>query len=186
MKLHRAAIRYAKALMQLAIERNELDAVNADMLSVHKAVKESKDLANLMMSEVVQEPKKATIYKALFGEKVSELTLNFILLLAKNHRSSIIPSVLNAYEEQYKSYKNIHTVNIVSAAKMDEAVKNDLVKILQEKAPGSTVEINETINEELIGGFVIRTKDHQIDASVANRLKGIKRDLINTTYTSKL
>lgn len=186
MKLHRAAIRYAKALMQFAIERNELEVVNADIVHLQAAVKGSKELATLMMSEVVQEPKKANIYKALFEGKVSEVTLNFMLLIAKNHRSAIIPSVLNAFEEQYRAFKNIHTVNIVSASKMDEAVKNDLVKILQEKAPGSTVEINETINEDLIGGFVIRTKDHQIDASVANRLKGIKRDLINTTYTSKL
>jgi F-type H+-transporting ATPase subunit delta len=186
MKLHRAAIRYAKALMQLSIERNDLEVVNTDIVYVKSAVEASKELATLMMSEVVQEPKKANIYKALFEGKISELTLNFMLLLAKNHRSAIIPSVLKAFEEQYKSHKNIHTVNITAASKMDEAVKSDLVKILQEKAPGSTVEINETINEDLIGGFVIRTKDHQIDASVANRLKGMKRDLINTTYTSKL
>jgi F-type H+-transporting ATPase subunit delta len=186
MKSHRAAIRYAKALMQFAIERNELDVVQADIVALQTAVNESKELANLMMSEVVQEPKKAAIYKVVFDGKVSEVTLNFMLLLAKNHRSAIIPSVLNAFEEQYKAHKNIHSLNIVSAGKLDEQVKSDLIKILQEKAPGSTVELSESINEDLIGGFIIRSKDHQIDASVATRLKNMKRDLINTTYTSKL
>ena len=69
---------------------------------------------------------------------------------------------------------------------MDEELKNELVSFLKAQSENASVEIDEVIDESLIGGFILRTDDHQIDASVSNRLKNMKRELYNTTYTSKL
>lgn len=186
MKLNKAAIRYAKALLTFAIERKELDTVNADVVALQNVLSESKELAAMMNSAVIQEDKKVAIYKEIFADKISATTLNFMILLAKNSRSSIIPHILNAFERQYKAHNKIVTVNITTANKMDEGLKNDLVAFLKKDSPESTIEINEEINSDLIGGFIFRTDTHQIDASVANRLKTLRRDLYNTTYTSKL
>lgn len=186
MKLNKASKRYAKALLTFAIERKELDTVNADVVSLQKAVKGSSELAIMMNSAVIQESKKVEIYKTLFADKISATTLNFVLLIAKNSRSSHIPHILDAFETQYKAHKNIVSVSITTASKMDDELKNDLVAFLKKDSPESTIEINEEINTDLIGGFIFRTDTHQIDASVANRLKTLKRELYNTTYTSKL
>ncbi|MGB0392131.1 MAG: ATP synthase F1 subunit delta [Salibacteraceae bacterium] len=186
MKLNKASIRYAKALLTFAIERKELDTVHADVMALQAAVKGSKELELMMNSAVIQEGKKVAIYKSLFADKISATTLNFVLLIAKNSRSAHIPHILNAFETQYKAYKKIVPVNITTASKMDEELKNDLVAFLKKESPESTIEINEVIDTDLIGGFIFRTDTHQIDASVANRLKTLKRDLHNTTYTSKL
>ena len=186
MKLNKASIRYAKALLTFALERKELDTVNADVNSVKAAIKGSDELAQMMNSAVIQESKKVEIYKAIFADKISATTLNFMILIAKNSRSSILPHILDAFETQYKAHKKIVTVNITTASKMDDELKNDLVSFLKKDSPESTIEINEEINTDLIGGFIFRTDTHQIDASVANRLKTLKRELHNTTYTSKL
>ena len=186
MKLNKAAIRYAKALLTFAIERKELDTVNADVLALQEAVKGSQELALMMNSSVIQEGKKVDIYKALFADKISATTLNFMILIAKNSRSSFLPHILDAFQTQYKAHKNIVTVDITTASAMDEELKNELVAFLKKEAPETTIEINEEINKDLIGGFIFRTATHQIDASVANRLKTLRRDLNNTTYTSKL
>ncbi len=186
MKLNRASIRYAKALLQFAVERKELDTVHADIMALQTAVKGSKELAMMMNSAVVQESKKVEMYKSMFADKISATTLNFMLLIAKNSRSAVIPHILNAFETQYKAYKNIVTVSITTATKMDVSLKNDLVAYLKKDNPEATIEVIEEINEDLIGGFIFRTDTHQIDASVANRLKTLKRELNNTTYTSKL
>lgn len=186
MKLNRASKRYAKALLEFAVERKELDTVKADVDALQKAMKESNELAAMMNSAVIQEVKKVAVIKAVFADKISATTLNFMILIAKNSRSSYIPHILNAFNSQYKAYKNIIPVSILTASKMDEELKNELVGFLKHERPDVTIEINEEINKDLIGGFIFRTDTHQIDASVANRLKTLKRELNNTTYTSKL
>jgi F-type H+-transporting ATPase subunit delta len=183
---NRAAKRYAKALLTFAIERNELDTVIADVKAMRFACKESKELTVMMNSAVIQESKKVVIYKKMFADHISATTLNFMILIAKNSRSSIIPHIFSAFESQYKEYQNIVSVNITTARKMGETLKSELVAFLKKDNPGASIEINEEINTDLIGGFIFRTDTHQIDASVSNRLKALKRDLYNTTYTSKL
>lgn len=186
MKLSKSATRYAKALLTFAVERNELDTVNADIEAIHIAIKGSTELATMMKSAVIQEQQKVVIYKKIFADKVSPTTLKFMILIAKNSRSSILPHIISAFEKQYKAYKKIVSVNISTARKMDEGLKQELVAFLSKDNPGTTIEITENIKEDLIGGFILRTDTHQIDASVSNRLKALKRDLYNTTYTSKL
>ena len=186
MKLSKSATRYAKALLTFAVERNELDTVNADIKAIQTAITGSKELATMMSSAVIQEEQKVAIYKKIFADKVSATTLKFMILIAKNSRSSILPHIINAFEKQYKTYMKIVPVNISTARKMDEGLKQELVSFLSKDNPGTTIEITENIKEDLIGGFIFRTDTHQIDASVSNRLKALKRDLYNTTYTSKL
>lgn len=183
---NKAAKRYAKALLTFAIERNELDTVIADVKTMRRACKESKELMVMMNSAVIQESKKVVIYKKMFADYISATTLNFMILIAKNSRSSIIPHIFSAFESQYKEYQNIVSVNIATASKMGEGLKADLISFLKKDNHGATIEINEEINTDLIGGFVFRTDTHQIDASVSTRLNTLKRDLYNTTYTSKL
>jgi F-type H+-transporting ATPase subunit delta len=186
MKLNKAAKRYAKALLTFAIERKELDTVYADIIALKSAIEGSKELAIMMNSAVIQEDKKVAIYKSVFADKISATTLNFMILIAKNSRSSVIPQIINDFEKQYQAYKNIISVNITTASKLNDSLKSEIVAFLKKDSPNSTIEINEEINSDLIGGFIFRTDTHQIDASVSNRLKALKRDLFNTTYTSKL
>jgi len=183
---NKAAKRYAKALLTFAIERKELDTVYTDVMALKTAIEGSKELAIMMNSAVIQEVKKVAIYKSVFADKISATTLNFMILIAKNSRSSVIPHIINDFEKQYKAYKKIVSVNITTASKMNDTLKTDLVAFLKKDSPDSTIEINEEINTDLIGGFIFRTDTHQIDASVSNRLKTLKRDLYNTTFTSKL
>tara|TARA_R110002050_G_scaffold245367_1_gene382978 strand:- start:44362 stop:44919 length:558 start_codon:yes stop_codon:yes gene_type:complete len=183
---NKAAKRYAKALLTFAIERKELDTVYTDVMTLKSAMEGSKELAIMMNSAVIQEEKKVAIYKSVFADHISATTLNFMILIAKNSRSSVIPHIISDFDRQYKAFKKIVPVNITTAAKMSDTLKAELVAFLKKDSPDSTIEINEKINKDLIGGFVFRTDTHQIDASVSNRLKTLKRDLYNTTYTSKL
>lgn len=186
MVLDRAAKRYAKALLSFAKERDEVEVVMNDVHAITNALVESKEMAIMMKSAVIPEELKIRAYKAMFADKVSPITLNFLLVIAKNSRSAIIPHILFSFDLAYKELMNIMPVNITTASKMDESLKADLINYLKKSAPEATIEISEKINEDLIGGFIFKTDTHQIDASVATRLKSLKRDLYNTTYTSKL
>lgn len=186
MNLNKAAKRYAKALLTFAIERDELEVIRKDIQNLQGVLDASRELKAVMSSAVIQEEQKIAIYQKAFDGKISAVTLNFMILIAKNSRSSIIPHILIAFEQQYKAIQNIVTVNITTATKMNDELKASLIAYLQQLSPESTIDIQEEIDPELIGGFIFRTDTHQIDASVANRLKSLQRDLHNTTYISKL
>lgn len=186
MKQNKASMRYAKALLNFAIESNELDKVSSDVFALMSVLKESNEFALMVKSAVIQEEKKISIFKVLFNDKLSEITLNFLMLIAKNSRSSLIPNILDSFKVQYQQYKNIVTVEITTASKLDETSKLKLASILERDGSGCTVEIEEKINKDLIGGFIFRTDTHQIDASISNKLKSLRRALNNRSYTIKL
>ncbi len=86
MNLNKASKRYAKALLALALEQNKLEEVKSDIELLTETLAASRDFRVLVKSQVVQEEKKAVIYKKLLGDKISDLTLRFFLLVAKNHK----------------------------------------------------------------------------------------------------
>lgn len=133
MQLNQTSIRYAKALLHFAIQNNALDTVHSDVLTLQSAIKGSPDLALCIKSAAIQEGKKIRIYKMLFEGKISNITLNFFLLIAKKSRSKLIPFILNAFIVQYKAYKNIVSVDITTAVIIDESIHNQLADILKKR-----------------------------------------------------
>lgn len=185
MNLNKASKRYAKALLALALEQNVLSEVKADIDLLTQTLDSSRDFRVLVNSQVVQEDKKATIYKKLLGGKISDLSLKFFLLVAKNHRSTIIPFICSSFTEVYKKHMKIFPVSIISAHKLDEDIKQRLIELLK-KGDVNEVELNEQIDESLIGGFIIKSEDRQIDASVAHQLTELKREIRQSGIATNL
>jgi F-type H+-transporting ATPase subunit delta len=186
MQLNRAASRYAKSLLDLAIEQNKLEDVQAGVLTVQGALAESKDLELLVSSQVVQEDKMAKALQAVFAGKIDELLMNFILLVAKNNRSTIIPDILTAFELKYKVYKKVLVVELKSAVKLADKQKEEIKKLLLKGDDFKDVELQEVIDPSLIGGFIISTGEKQYDASIATKLRELKANFSTAHFESKL
>ncbi len=185
MNLNKAASRYGKALLSFAIEQNQLETVKKDIDVWLKLLNDSREFRAFVDSQVIQEEKKVVIYKKLFEGMISELTLKFFILVAKNHRSTIIPFICEAFVREYKDYKKIFTIQVTSAVPLDEKIKDEMVKLLL-TGEANEIEIIEKVDPSLIGGFILRTTDAQLDASVATKLAELKRDLHHSAYTSKI
>ena len=175
MKGTKAASRYAKSLLELAIERNNLDKVAADMAYLAKVSKEEKDFAVLLGSPVVKSDKKIAIFGEIFGQ-FDELTMRFIELITKNRRENILAEIAHSFEAQLKEYKGIVPVTLVSAVALDKATKDAILSKVQHSVKG-TLEVTEVIDAELIGGFIVRMGDKQIDASIASQFSNLKQSL---------
>lgn len=175
MKGTKAASRYAKALLELAIENNQVDVVLDDMKYLSVVAKEYRDFQLLVKSPVINSDKKIQIFNELFGE-FQQISRMFIELITKKGREVFLLEIADSFEVQVNKYKGITPLTITSAVPLSEASKNKILSKVQGIASG-TLEITEKIDPTLIGGFIVRTDDKQIDASVVSQLDNLKQRL---------
>lgn len=174
MKDSKTASRYAKALLSLANESGKLEEVFADMQSLSATVSDSTDLQSLINNPVIKEEEKLKVFTALFGGKFNEVSMNLIHLLVGNKRETLMNETAEQFIGIYKASKNIVTAEFTSATKLDEIQKKNILSLLKHDGEVETIE---KIDESLIGGFVVRVGDKQIDASIATKFKQLRKEI---------
>lgn len=178
MKGVRAAIRYAKALMQLAQENSSLDAVMADVKMIHNLIETSDDLRMLLSSPLIKSDKKASILNTIFSGKVNELTLNFIQLVVEHHREGSLGVIAQEFVSIYNEKNNIATVSLTTATALDIDSRDLVLKTIKEKYNFSQIQLIESVDADLLGGMVMRIGDKQLDASIRGQLSKIENELV--------
>ncbi len=183
----RLAGRYAKSLMDLAIEKNELESSYNDMLLLQNIFRNNREFVTVMRSPVILPDKKQEIFKAVAqGGRISQLTTLFYQLLVRKSREASFPEIVNAFIDQYKLHKNIHTVKLTTAKPVSEEVKQEIIRKVQGQNPLKNIELKTEVKEDLIGGFVLEMGDLLVDASIAYDLKEIKKQFLNNDFIYKI
>lgn len=181
----RLASRYAKSLVDLAVEQNQLESVQQDMLVLQQLFKGNRDVVTLLKSPIIKADKKQKILAAVLEGKVSPLTTSFINLLITKGRESYLPEMLFAYLQEYDVIKKINKVKITSAVPLDDATLAQIKKQV-EAGSDASIELETAVNEALIGGFVLETGDKLVDASVLRDLKDIKKQFEKNIYVPNI
>ncbi|HRH59480.1 MAG TPA: ATP synthase F1 subunit delta [Chitinophagaceae bacterium] len=178
--------RYAKALMDLAVEKNQLDAVNNDISLLKSSA--TKELNAVLSSPVIKEEKKSQIFNQIYKDKISNLTLLFFDLIFKKSREYAIADILNSFEEQYRKTKGIVVLNLTTAVEISDAEKEKLRNRFQQlpKFANKSVSISSKVDPKIIGGFVARLDDTLYDASIKHDLEFIGRNFIENMYVQKI
>ena len=135
----------------------------------------SRDFELLITSPIVKADKKISIFHAIF-DQFEDITMMFIKLITKNSREYLLPAIAKEFEAQVKSHKGIVPMTLTSVKSLDGNTKEIIMNRLQGIIEG-TPELTEKIDESLIGGFVVRMGDMQIDASVSSQLSNLKQRL---------
>ena len=182
----RLAARYAKSLIDLAIEKGQLEEVYADMQWLHAVCKSNPDFVNLLRSPVITSDKKQKIITAVTDGKVGQLTKLFNQLLISKNRESFLPEVISAFISQYKIHKKIHIVKLTTAVPVGEAEKNAIIAQMRKTADMENIELETLVDEKIIGGFVLQTGDKLIDASISYDLTMIARQFENNDFIYKV
>ncbi|MDP4148418.1 MAG: ATP synthase F1 subunit delta [Bacteroidota bacterium] len=182
----RLAGRYAKSLIDLSIEKDQLEAVYRDMLFLQAACRGSKELVKLLKSPVIKADKKGRILDALTDGKISVITATFNKLLLNKGRESFLPEIISAFIDQYKEYKGIHTVNLTTAIPVSEELKQSIMDKIRADSNLKNIELNTAVEENLIGGFILEIGDKLLDASIAFDLNNIKKQFRNNDFIYKI
>jgi F-type H+-transporting ATPase subunit delta len=180
-----AASRYAKALIDLAVDIKQLEEVRKDMLLVNEVCTNNREFVVLLQSPVVKTDKKLAIFNSVFEGKVSKTTISFLTLLANKRREAMLFEVAQDFENQYKIHKNITTAIVESAVSLDDKSKKQILDIVKASVTGE-VDLVEKVNPSLIGGFVLKINDTQVDQSVKRKLSDLKKGLSDNTYIPNL
>ena len=175
MKSTKAAPRYAKALLELAVENGKLEKVAEDMRYLAKVSRENYDFQLLLNSPVVKTDKKVSIFRELFGD-FEKVTTMFIELITKNRREYMLDEIAESFELQVKAHNGIVPVTLISAVPLNSTTRETIMKKIKASVKGE-LEVKEIIDESLIGGFIVRMDDKQIDASVSSQFSNLKQRL---------
>ena len=181
----RAAIRYAKAVLSFALEQNKEVEVNNDMVLVATTINESKDLQLLLNSPILKSDLKKATLKEVFTSKISSLSIGLIDLLVDNKRLAILEDIAKKYTVLFDKLKGIEVAKVTTAIPLTEALNKQVLRKVKE-ITGKDATIENNINPDIIGGFILRIGDVQYDASVANKLQVLKRQFEDESFESKL
>lgn len=182
----RLAGRYAKSLLDLAIEQKQIDAVYADMKFLLSVTDTNPDFVSILKSPVIASDKKIKIIESITTGRVSELTSLFIRLLMRKTRESNLPQIVKAFIEQYNVINNIHPVKITTAVAMSNELRSAVIEKIKTNPQLQNIELEEIVKEELIGGFKLEIGDTLVDASISRDLHDVKKQFLSNEYIHRL
>jgi F-type H+-transporting ATPase subunit delta len=165
----RVAARYAIALMDLGEELKMLDQIAEDLRDIEQTVRDSRELAVLLMSPVVNPGQKLNILTEIFGKRCSELTMKFITLLVRKGRAEYLIATAQEFLRMLDVKNNVIHARIESAVKLSEEEERQLIAKL-ERMTGKQIRSEFFLDPLLRGGFVARMGDEMIDASLKHQL----------------
>ncbi len=172
----RASHRYAKALLELAIEQGVLEQVNEDMASLVKVCNENREFELMLKSPIVPHYKKLSILEAVFKGKIHSISFSMFEIITQKNREAILKDIAISFGDLFNIHHNIQVAELITTFEIDEQTRNKFKKIVEETT-GKKVDLREKIDRSLIGGYVLKIADQQIDESVKNKLRKIKMDL---------
>lgn len=178
------AKRYAKSLLILAKEMSVLNEVNADMKLFASVCAENRELPLLFRNPIVPSDKKLGILKALFAAKMNKISMSFFEIVTQKGREKYLFDISKSYTEQYKVLNGIRTAEIISASGLDDTLRAKVYEMLRD-SNNSEVELQEKIDKDLIGGFIIRIGDKQYDASISSDLRKLARQFSSNPYIAR-
>jgi F-type H+-transporting ATPase subunit delta len=181
----RIASRYAKSLLDLCIEKGQLDAAKADMMLLKGIMDDSRDLRMMLSSPVVKADKKVDILHKLFDGKLSAISMGFITLLTRKGREGYLPEIVSSFLNQLRKHQGITVAEVTSAVALDADSRAKMHESAT-KLAGGQVDLVEKVDASLIGGFILKVGDKQIDSAIANRIKALKREFAENPYIAEI
>ncbi|WP_461451126.1 ATP synthase F1 subunit delta [Mucilaginibacter sp.] len=169
------AIRYAKSIIDLAIEQKALEQVNNDMEFFIRTIKANSELNAVLVNPIIYHDKKINILEAIFNGKVSPVTMAFFKLMVNKNRAEVLYPAALEFVNQYDVINNIVKATVVSATELSEANKKTIIADVQASTKG-TVILTTKVDPALIGGFILTVGDMQVDTSISSSLTKLKKE----------
>ncbi|MFN5937532.1 MAG: ATP synthase F1 subunit delta [Sphingobacteriales bacterium] len=186
MRQPKVASRYAKALFDLAVETGALEKVKDDINTIAAAA--VGDLNTVMVSPVIRGDQKEKIFAAIFGDKVSPLTISFFNLVFKKGREVAIREIMEAYMDLYRAHHHIQKVEITTATPVEPQVHQQILDSMR-KVEGyeqAKFDVSPKVDPSIVGGFVLQVGDNLFDASIRHDLQTIKKQFIENMYVQNI
>lgn len=176
MNQSKISVRYAKALLNFAIDKNICDRVREDMYLVYEICRQNKNFIDMLESPVIRTSDKRKVFVETFSTSFHKVSIDFLNLILTNNREVYIETIARNFLDQYREYKGIKNALFRSVVPLDKETSKRIKKLLEGKYKCKII-LEEKVEKDLIGGFTLRVEDQQIDASIVTQLEKIKKEL---------
>ena len=171
-----SAIRYAKAVFQLAVERDELENWLEDLTQLADSI------TNLEFIEILSAPRvsssqKERIIRESLGSTVGPLSLNLMFLLTSRGALHALPEIADKYQEMLDAHRGIERAEVVTALPLSEAQRDSVSEMLT-RTSGKDIRLSARVDPDILGGMVIRIGDKVMDGSARTRHQSMRREMV--------
>ena len=185
MKDARPALRYAKALLNLAKDSGAEAEVNENMQDIATTIAENSELETMLKSPVIKAADKKKVLNAVFTSKVHNISLGLFNLLEENKRMVMLESIAKQYTIIYDYLKSMQVAKVTTAVPLTKALEEKvLAKIVE--LTGNKASIENIVDPTVIGGFILRVGDVQYDASISNHFNELRREFDDSHYIPQI
>lgn len=177
MSVFKVASRYAKSIIDLAQEKGTLEQVKTEMEEVARVIKSNSELQAVLANPIINNDKKQNILKALFEGKVSLDVTTFFNIMVRKGRGGLVYATALEFIREYNEIKGIVKAEVISAQALSEANIQLLGNTIAQQINANVILTNK-VDSSLIGGFIVKVGDRQIDESIAGKLNKLERHFI--------
>lgn len=176
----RLAKRYASALFELAEAGKQIDGVTSDFDSLDTMINGSEDLRRFMASPIISNTEQSEALSVIVKKaRFSDLTNNFIAVIANNRRLYILPAIIAAFKVILSQHRGEVTAEVIVASELSKKQLTTLGDSLK-RAIGSKVTISASVDHELLGGLVVKVGSRMVDSSLRTKLQQLQLAMIGT------
>ncbi|SEM98350.1 ATP synthase F1 subcomplex delta subunit [bacterium A37T11] len=172
----KVASRYAKSLIDLALEQNALEDVKRDIEQFVAVAKANTELQAVLKNPIIKQDKKRNILQALFGATIHPAISAFFTIMVRKGRAGILYATAQEFIREYNEVKNIVKAHVTSAETLSDVSKKAIAALVKQYTGGEVI-IESSVKPDLIGGFVLTVGDRQVDASISGRLNKLEKAL---------
>ena len=176
--MSRVAIRYSKALFELALEQNLIGEVRVDLEMIQDVCTKYPDFQQSLTNPLIEEKVKSKILKELFEPKVNPLTFKFLQLLSKKRRSGFLLEMIDKYIYRVLEHQGILSCLLISSGPV-EAEQTEAIKSRIEALTDKSVIFTSQIDNSVMGGFIVKIKDTVVDLSIKTQLEKMRTKLVH-------
>lgn len=179
MNENKISVRYAKSLFALGKETDALLVLKQDIELLYQCIREIPELKVVIHSPVIRSLEKIKLFDEMFRAAFNPVTLTFIRLVLDKRREEYLAGISRYFLTLMKTEQGIQAADVVTATPLSENLRQSILNLITRKFKAQ-VELNESVDPALIGGFILRVGDQQIDASITSKLRKIKQELIQS------
>lgn len=176
MNASKISVRYAKALFEVAVESNSINNVYSELILLADIIKDNKEFYDFFCSPNITISKKKEFINKILSKHFSKTTIKFLFKIIENKRENLLPDIIRNFQKLYNEYNNIIEVNLITAHSISQSTEEEIIKYLQNRL-NKKVKLKKTIDEKIIGGFIIQIDDKEYNATISEQLNKIKEKL---------
>ncbi|KFF01559.1 ATP synthase F1 subunit delta [Chryseobacterium luteum] len=171
----KVAKRYAQGLLDFTNETGQTAAVFSEMKDVKKIMSQSADLNKFFLTPYIDAKKKIEVADQIFKD-FSVSSQNLIRLVIRHGRENQLKNIAQEFINKVEDINGVQRITLTTATQLSKENLDQILRSTNLVKEGSNFDLNLNVKPEILGGYILRVGDQQIDTSVKTKLNQVKKD----------